>query len=266
MSGDGADEVFAGYNKHRAEWMIRNQKAKTALLKGMSLVGKTLPQSRNTKLSNTIRQINRFADGAKLSEKERYWQWACFFEEKKASELINLSKQELKEFGQVKHSYTSLINNDYNSVLLADINLVLPSDMLTKVDRMSMANALEVRNPFLDYRLVEFAFSLKEQYKIDASNQKKLIKESCAHLLPTEIITRKKHGFETPVQKWLQGVLKNKVQEYCLDKNFIEHQNLFNYNKLKNIVEQALSNNSGNATSLVWSVLIFNHWYKQNIV
>jgi len=266
LSGDGADELFAGYNKHRAEWMVRNQTLKTALLKSASSVSKLFSASRNGKIANKIRQLERFANGAKLSSQERYWRWASFYEETKAAELINLSLKEKQDFAQLKSSYTSIINDDYNSTLLADVNLVLPSDMLTKVDRMSMANALEVRSPFLDYRVVEFAFSLHAKNKIDANIQKRIVKESCAHLLPNEILNRKKHGFETPVQQWLHGVLKNKVEEYCLDKNFIEQQNIFNYATLKQVVKQALSANAGDATPVVWSILIFNYWYKQNIM
>jgi asparagine synthase (glutamine-hydrolysing) len=265
LSGDGADELFAGYNKHRAEWMIRNQKLKTTLLKGISSITGLFSSSRNSKLSNRIRQINRFANGAKLSPQERYWQWACFYQEDKAQRLINLSPAERFFFSAIKNYYTNTINTDYNSTLLADVNLVLPSDMLTKVDIMSMANALEVRNPFLDYRIVDFAFLLDINNKIDAGIQKKVVKESCAHLLPKEILNRKKHGFETPIQKWLKGALKNKVEEFCLNKDFIEYQNLFDYKKLKQIVEQSLSSNSGDSTSVVWSVLIFNYWYKQNM-
>jgi len=266
LSGDGADELFAGYNKHRAEWMIRNQTLKTSLLKNAASLTRLFPASRSGKLSNRTRQLDRFASGAKLSPQERYWRWACFYEEGKTTELINLTSKEKKDFDELKNTYTSIINSDYNSTLLADMNLVLPSDMLTKVDRMSMVNALEVRNPFLDYRMVEFAFSLKVGNKIDANSQKKIIKESCAHLLPREILNRKKHGFETPVQQWLSGVLRNKVEEYCLDKDFIEQQNIFKYDSLKCLVEQALSTNAGDATAVVWSILIFNYWYKQNIL
>lgn len=265
LSGDGSDEIFAGYNKHRAEWMIRNQKTKTSLLKGVSSITQIFPTSRNNKLSNKIRQINRFADGAKLSPQERYWQWACFYGEAQAAKLICPTQNELNDFNKMKKHYTSFINCDYNSLLAADMGLVLPSDMLTKVDRLSMANALEVRNPFLDYRLVEFTFSLSGENKINAIIQKKIVKESYAHLLPKEILNRKKHGFETPIQKWLKGVLKSKLEEYCLNRNFIEYQNLFHYKELKQVVERALSNNPGDSASVVWSILIFNYWYKQHI-
>jgi asparagine synthase (glutamine-hydrolysing) len=266
LSGDGADELFAGYNKHRAEWMIRNQGIKTSLLKSSSSIAKIFPTSRNGKMSNKIRQLERFAYGAKLSPQERYWRWACFYEETKAAELVKISGKELGKSTQIKHQYISLITEDFNSVLLADMNLVLPGDMLTKVDRMSMANAVEVRNPFLDYRLVEFAFSLKTSHKIDRFLQKKIIKESCAHLLPSGILNRKKHGFETPVQQWLKGVLKPKIDNYCLDKDFIEQQGLFNYNELRKVVEQALSTSVGDSTSVVWSILLFNYWYKKNML
>jgi asparagine synthase (glutamine-hydrolysing) len=266
LSGDGADELFAGYNKHHAEWIIRNQSLKTSLLKGASSFVRLFPASRSGKLSNYIRQLERFANGAKLSPQERYWRWASFYEETKTAELMYLSKKEKQEFNTLKNAYISGINDDYNSTLLADVNLVLPGDMLTKVDRMSMANALEVRSPFLDYRLVEFAFSLQSKNKIDADIRKKIVKESCAYLLPGEILNRKKHGFETPVQQWLQGVLKEKVAAYCLDRDFIEQQNIFNYPALKQIVEQALSSNPGDTSSVVWSILIFNYWYKQNIM
>jgi len=265
LSGDGADELFAGYNKHRAEWMIRNQKSKTLLLKNLSTVSKLFPSSRNSKLSNKARQLQRFASGAKLNANERYWRWASFYEEGKAASLLSLNEKEKSCFSEIKRQYTDLISEDYNSVLLADMNLVLPSDMLTKVDRMSMAHGLEIRNPFLDYRMVEYAFSLKSSAKIDDRLQKKIIKESCAHLLPDEILNRKKQGFETPVQQWLQGILKTKVEELCLDKNFIEEQNLFNYEELKKLVKQSFSTNAGDSTSVIWSILIFNHWYKQNI-
>ena len=266
LSGDGADELFAGYNKHRAEWMIRNQKAKTFLLKNSSAVSALFPSSRNSKFSNKARQLQRFANGAKLNADERYWRWASFYDEKSASRLFRLTEKEKTLFAKIKKEYTSEITNDYNTVLLADTNLVLPSDMLVKVDRMSMAHGLEIRNPFLDYRLVEFAFSLKSSAKIDGRTQKKIIKESCSHLLPDEILHRKKHGFETPVQQWLQGVLKPKVEELCLDKNFIEAQGLFDYKELQSLVKKSLSTNAGDTTSAVWAILVFNHWYKKNIL
>ncbi|HXB39338.1 MAG TPA: asparagine synthase (glutamine-hydrolyzing) [Bacteroidia bacterium] len=266
LSGDGADELFAGYNKHRAEWMIRHQKTKTAFIKNSGALSKLFPSSRNGKITDKIRQLQRFSAGAKLNATERYWRWASFYGEKKVANLLKLNSAEKKKADELKNAYTGLISDDYNSVLLSDTNLVLPSDMLVKVDRMSMAHGLEVRNPFLDHRLVKFAFLLESKYKIDGKTQKKIIKESCAHLLPDEILHRKKHGFETPVQQWLRGVLKSKVHELLLNEDFITHQNLFDFAELKKITAKALSNNPGDTTSVVWALLVFNHWYKKHIL
>jgi asparagine synthase (glutamine-hydrolysing) len=265
LSGDGADELFAGYNKHRAEWMVRHQRMKTVLLKNSALLGKMIPSSRSGSFTNKARQLDRFASGARLSAPERYWRWASFFQKKDAAHLLALNDAQQKKAKDTEHHYTQKINSDLNSVLLADVNLVLASDMLVKVDRMSMAHGLEVRNPFLDHRLVEFAFSLESRYKIDARLQKKIIKESCAHLLPHEILHRKKHGFETPVHKWLAGVLRKKVDALLLDKNFIREQAIFDANEVERVVKKALSSDPGDTTSVVWALLIFNHWYKKHI-
>jgi len=266
LSGDGADELFAGYNKHRAEWMIRHRKTKTLLLQSSGMLAKLVPGSRNSRLANKARQLARFSSGAALTAPERYWRWASFYEEKKAQKLLSLDPREKEHFAELKKRYTHAISNDLNSVLLADMNLVLPSDMLVKVDRMSMANGLEVRNPFLDHRVVEFAFSLDARHKIDGRSQKKILKESCAHLLPDEILHRKKQGFETPVQHWLKGVLQNKVQELLLHKDFITYQNLFDFHEIQRVVRRALSNDPGETTSVVWALLVFNHWYKKHML
>jgi len=266
LSGDGADELFGGYNKHRAEWMIRHQRTKTLLLKNAGMLAKLAPSSRNTRLANKARQLDRFAQGAILPAAERYWRWACFYEEKKVSALMQLSSGEKKEFLALKDHYTCHINEDLNSVLLADINLVLPSDMLVKVDRMSMAHGLEVRNPFLDHRLVDFAFTLHSKYKIDRIVQKKIIRESCAHLLPTEILKRAKHGFETPVHQWLKGILRPQVGALLEDMDFLEQQALFDPREVKKIANRALSANPGETTSVAWALLVFNHWYKKHIL
>ena len=89
--------------------------------------------------------------------------------------------------------------------------------MLTKVDMMSMANGLELRNPFLDYRLIEYAFTLESKYKIDAHGQKIILKQAFAHLLPQEMLNRKKHGFEVPLLKWFTHELKSRIEEKWLN-------------------------------------------------
>lgn len=100
-----------------------------------------------------------------------------------------------------------------NGVLLADLTTTLPNDMLHKVDLTSMANALEVRTPFLDLRVVEFAFSLPAEAKLRVGSGKYILRDTFGHLLPTTVMTRSKKGFEVPLLELLRGPVSGLVQE-----------------------------------------------------
>ncbi|MEO5572579.1 MAG: asparagine synthase (glutamine-hydrolyzing), partial [Bacteroidia bacterium] len=231
LSGDGADELFGGYNKHRAEWLLRNDSRFAPGIKLFSAVLKNFSGSRNTKAGNRIRQIHRFAEGMKLSAAERYWRWCGFTDANIAEDLfLKKEKDRREEFEKRKSQLTKNINGkqDLNDVFYSDVNLVLQSDMLTKVDLMSMANSLEVRTPFLDYEVVDFAFALPSSYKIDKAVQKKIVKDAFKNLLPEDIYNRKKQGFEVPLLKWFRTELKSMITDDLLNDNFIREQNLFN--------------------------------------
>lgn len=268
LSGDGADEVFGGYNKHRAEWIIRNDTTFTNGMKLISPLLKTFSGSRNSRFGNKIRQVHRFADGAKLSASERYWRW-CGFTDTKNSDNLFLNKDEKRnaEFEKRKSKLLNNINgkNDLNDVFLTDMNLVLQGDMLTKVDLMSMANSLEVRTPFLDYEVVNFAFSLPSSYKINKTVQKKIVKDAFKDLLPVEIFTRGKQGFEVPLLKWFRTELKVMITDDLLNDDFVHSQNLFNVEEIKKMKQQLFSNNPGEIHARIWGLIVFQYWWKKNM-
>jgi len=197
LSGDGADELFAGYNKHEAEFRIRQKGWLNSFIKAGNPLWNVLPASRNSSFGNKVRQSRKFAEGLKLSAADRYWRWAGFTTEKELQHL--LVSGDFYVSNKNKKIYTDAISNngDFNEVLEADMQLVLEGDMLVKVDRMSMLHGLEVRSPFLDHEVVDFVMQLPSAYKIDKHSRKKILKESFADLLPAEIFTRKKQGFET---------------------------------------------------------------------
>ena len=146
-----------------------------------------LPKSRNSKTGNLFRQLERFSKGLQKTEADRYWRWCSFIDEEEAMRCIkNTTTDEVKDFLQHKKYFTSTIkpNGRFDDTLLADMNLLLPNDMLTKVDLMSMANSLEVRVPLLDHHIVNFAFSLPTEYKITATDNKKILKDTFRHELP----------------------------------------------------------------------------------
>jgi len=154
-------------------------------------------------------------------------------------------------------------NGDLNDVLLADTRMVLPNDMLTKVDFMSMANSLEVRVPLLDFTVVNFAFSLPVSYKAEKGNGKKILKDAFADVLPNELFHRTKRGFEVPLLKWMKTGLNTLIEEQLLSQAFIEEQNIFNWNQIAALKQRLYSNNPGDVHATLWSLLVFQYWYKK---
>lgn len=265
LSGDGGDELFAGYNKHFAEYRIRNKGLKEWGVKTLHPFWKIFPQARHSKYANLFRQLDRFATGAKMNNQERYWRWCSFIDEKEVEAYFNnipLSK----EYQKIKDHYTKGINNSGGSLnenLWADIHLVLPNDMLTKVDLMSMANSLEVRVPLLDHNIVEFANSLPVSYKIDSKLKKKILQDTFRESLPNELYNRPKKGFEVPLLQWMRNELKSLIMDDLLSDSFILEQGIFNISYIQKLKKQLFSNNPGDIHAQIWALIIFQNWFKK---
>lgn len=267
LSGDGGDEVFAGYNKHAAEWKMRQTSLVNNLVKAGLPIWQMLPRSRSNKFTNLFRQLHRFAEGAQLSTKDRYWRWASFNTIAQTNNLLHPSiagkvdmavmEQERKEL--LKH----LNNGDFNELLLTDMNLVLISDMLVKVDMMSMANSLEVRSPFLDYKLVDFAFSIPQEYKIDNSMKKRIVQDAFRSMLPEEIYNRPKHGFEIPLLGWFKNELWGLINDDLLEKNFVAEQGIFNVDSIEQLKKKLHSNSPEDSHATIWALIVFQYWWKK---
>jgi asparagine synthase (glutamine-hydrolysing) len=262
LSGDGADELFAGYNKHEAELQARNGGIKANVVKSFHPLLKQLPKSRNSKVGNTIRQLDKFAEGIKMSEQDRYWRWAGFTNDEELNELLLKTST---EYLSRKKEIVKDVNNDYNSILLTDVKLVLENDMLVKVDRMSMNQSLEVRVPFLDHKIVDFAFTLPTNFKIDGAQRKKILKDTFKDLLPNELYHRGKQGFEVPLLKWFQSDLKAMITDDLLNDSFIKEQGIFNPEGIKNLKAQLFSNNPNDAVARIWGLIVFQFWWKKTI-
>lgn len=270
LSGDGADELLAGYNKHAAFYRMIHSGWKENALKTLSPLWKILPKSRNNILTNKVRQFQRFTDGMKLTPKERYWRWAGFASELEAQSLLSdQSKTHLSQekYHSRKQSLLARLSNEgsMREVLLTDTTLVLPNDMLTKVDLMSMANALEVRVPFLDYEVVNFIFSLPDDFKINQSIRKRVLQEAYRDVLPPALYKRPKKGFEVPLLKWFRYEMRSLIENDLLSKNTIETQGIFHYPAVEKLKKQLFSNNPGDVHARIWGLIVFQWWYKKTI-
>jgi len=275
LSGDGADELFAGYNKHRAEYQARSGGIAANLVKLLKPVWDVLPKSRNSKFGNKIRQLQKFSEGMNLNEKERYWRWAGLMNERDAENLLDLTGfKNLSglhdEYSKRKKEILKYLNSlpfgeGQGGVLYTDMHLVLQNDMLVKVDMMSMANSLEVRTPFLDWTVVDFAFSLPSEYKIDEKMKKKIVQDAFRNYLPEELYNRHKQGFEVPLLKWFQTELKSMITDDLLNDNFIKQQNIFSVESVKNLKAKLFSNNPNDAVATVWALIVFQYWWKKQL-
>ncbi|WP_426490567.1 asparagine synthase (glutamine-hydrolyzing) [Hymenobacter sp. 102] len=268
LSGDGADELFAGYNKHMGEFQVRQGGFKAEAVTGLNLLWDVLPKSRNSFFGNKIRQFQRFSRGMLSGPKDRYWDWATFASEKDARGLLSAgSRRKVGKKLAEKRRRVILedihADGDLNEVLLTDTKLVLPYDMLTKVDLMSMANSLEVRPPFLDPNVVRFAFSLPVSSKIDAKMKKKIVQDAFRPMLPEELYKRPKHGFEVPLLKWFRGELRPLIEDDLLSDSFIEAQGVFDVDAIRSLKKQLFSSSPGDVHARIWALIVFQWWWKR---
>ena len=266
LSGDGADELLGGYNKHEALLRSMNPGLKEKLISNFLPLLKLLPQSRSSVVSNKIRQAVRFGDGMKLDLPNRYWRWASFVNGDEVIKLLSESSRNqlsVTDFESLKNNWLKSLdaNSTMNEVLLADTQFVLPNDMLTKVDLMSMANSLEVRTPFLDYELVNFIFSLPVDYKINSSMRKRILRDAYRDMLPPELYNRPKKGFEVPMLKWLKREMKSMVED-LLSEKAINDQGIFNYPEIKKLKEKLYSANPSDVHARIWGLVVFQWWWK----
>lgn len=268
LSGDGADEMLAGYNKHEAFFRTLHPGWKEQMLKALGPVWKCLPQSRNTRLSNLYRQASRFVEGARDTPQGRYWRWATFAGTAKAHKLLSPAFQaslSSRESEERKSEILKNLKEDHgiNEILLTDMQLVLANDMLVKVDLMSMAHGLEVRAPFLDHELVNFVFSLPEHFKIKGSRRKMILQDTFRDMLPAALYNRPKKGFEVPLLKWLRKEMRSMISDDLLAEKTIEEQGIFNYSEIQKLKQKLFSSNPGDVHARIWALIVFQWWFRK---
>ncbi len=231
LSGDGADEVFGGYRKyqgelHAAAYGRLPRRFRTNVLE--PLVGR-LPQGKDRPWKERFRRLHRFVTHAGKDAAARHAGWASLLD---AAALDALLASRAQGADATAESLVAVLraesaNDDpINAVLATDIRLVLPGDMLVKVDRMSMANSLEIRCPFLDHRVVECAAAMPGTFKLTPRVGKRILRRAFADRLPPEVFRRPKKGFEVPVATWLVRDLRE-LTRAAIDPERLRRQGLF---------------------------------------
>lgn len=220
LSGDGGDELFAGYDRYRA---VQLAERLDRLGPFRRLLGARFWQGipSSSKQKSIIRQLKRFSYALSLSPLRRYLDWISIFNDERRRDLYEQQQAEalgdsdpiwfLRQFfDELKHRDT------VTAISLTDLRTYLPCDLNTKVDLASMGNSLEVRQPFLDYRLVEFAMRLPLDFKLRGGRGKYLLRKAFRDRLPRTIWDRRKMGFGVPIAEWFRGELKSRLADTIL--------------------------------------------------
>ena len=265
LSGDGGDELFAGYDRYRALWLSRWLERGLAM---RSIVGspwiQRLPAS--TKQRSFIRRLQRF--GAALNEplSRRYMNWLQIFPERMRAELYRaefveqLPDEDPFEF--FEGAWAETRGRDLISqASLSDLVTYLPCDLMTKVDIASMAHGLECRQPFLDYRLVEFAAALPSHLKFRSGKGKRLLRTTFDKLLPRQIWERRKMGFGVPLGKWFRHELREMTAARLLSADARCHT-FFRIDTIQRLVDEHQSGRINHSYRL-WNLLMFESWLRR---
>lgn len=258
LSGDGGDELFAGYLSYaKAKQISCIQHSLPNIIRPISgIISKTLPDHMFGKglsyyLSKTPSLLGAYFTLFKDYEINSLFNKE-FFKELKPSFSVVSKIELLKSYG----AQDLVTRNE-----LLDISTYLVDDILTKVDRVSMANSLEVRVPLLDHEFIELAFKIPSTMKLKNTEGKYIFKKALASNLPEDILYRKKQGFGVPLTKWFNKDLNSYIKQELLDNRGI----LFDYINPKAITKIIKAHSLGQRdfSSQIWALLSFQLWYKK---
>jgi asparagine synthase (glutamine-hydrolysing) len=263
LSGDGGDELFAGYEHYQAQKLSRWPLV-SFLSQPMPAVLRRFPPS--SKKKGLWNKLRRYAQGFEHPQDLRHFRWMMFLNQKERKNLY--SKDFNNELGGVHPFHTispfdelyPQMNrfDDISGELYLDLKSYLVDDILVKVDRMSMATSLETRVPLIDHKVVEFAFRLPGQLKLRGMTTKWILKKTMERLLPHQNIYRSKEGFSIPIKHWLRNELKELLLHYLSTKR-IEAAGLFNAGAIQNKIEAHMAGRE-NYSHQLWALLVFEIW------
>lgn len=256
LSGDGADELFKGYVKHKA-LLYSAHPLLQSISDGLHVFSSRLAGSRESAVQNKLRQLNKLGQLRSLNPVEKQEFLASISNHREVAGLIKsrVSDSAFQQLFQNAGNYTAQSIEEW-----FDLQVVLTEDMLVKTDRFSMRHGLEIRNPFLDYRVVNFALHLNRHQKINFRQQKIILRKELGHLLPKEIVKRPKKGFELPLKSWLCGQLRGTLEKDWLNEEKIKQEGLLNVEAVASLKSQLFSSHPGDSAAKVWALIVFENW------
>jgi asparagine synthase (glutamine-hydrolysing) len=255
MSGEGGDELFGGYYTYVADLLARRVGRLAPLARPLA---EALP-SRHDRVGIDYK-AKRFARAAALPPLERHHGWKEIFSAQTRADLAGATASGWDPLDLYRERYAETAGADPLARMQdVDLGIYLVDDLLVKTDRLSMAHSLELRVPFLDAKVAEFAFSLPRRMKVRGFAKKRLLRKSLAPLLPEEIVHGRKQGFSIPLAAWLRGPLEPFARE-VLAPGALERQGLLNSAAVTPIVDRHCAGRE-DLSRQIWGLMALTLWF-----
>jgi asparagine synthase (glutamine-hydrolysing) len=255
LSGDGADELFGGYKTYIADRYARWLRMAPHGVRSLAAQAARLLPVSDEKIGLDYK-IVRMLQGSLLDPADAHFYWNGTFGMEERRRLLPEAGGSAEPIPLPGHGVGCL-----NQFLWLDQLCYLPDDILVKCDRMSMAHSLEVRPPFLDHRIVEFAATLPENLKIRGGKLKFILRELMKDKLPAAVLTRGKEGFDIPAHHWLRTTLQPLLSETLSEQN-VRESGVFSWEAVQEVVQAHLERRA-NLGYHLWGLLVLFLWMKR---
>jgi asparagine synthase (glutamine-hydrolysing) len=262
LSGDGGDELWAGYARHRVEhWEQRARAALGPARAAAGALGRALPLS--VKGARALRHLG--ADPAQAyALKHAYGMFEPDAKARLYSGDFAASVRDVDPFASFRDIYARCRSLDpLDRGLYVDVHTYMVDDILTKVDRMSMAVSLEARDPLLDHRLLEFAATVPTSLKIKDGRGKYLLRRVLQRRIPSDILERRKHGFDAPIGHWLRGPLVPMADALLTDGR-LDSRGVFDSREVARLWHDHRDGRADHQHRL-WQLMMLELWFRQFI-
>lgn len=265
LSGDGGDELFAGYDTYIAAKLDRYYGRLPGTLRQHVLpkFAKWLPPQPAKK--GLINKVKRMVEGGALDPSLQHTRWMMFLNSAEKEVLYqsdlratlndHLTADYFGGYFEKANRFDRLAQQQY-----VDIKTYLADDILTKVDRMSMAASIEARVPLLDYRIVEFALNLPPHMKLNGSRTKAILRNAVKRLVPDLVLEKPKQGFSIPMKHWLRTSLKPMMLD-LLSKDSLHQHGYFDHSVVSKWIQEHLDERTNHSHRL-WSLMVFELWQR----
>jgi asparagine synthase (glutamine-hydrolysing) len=260
LSGDAGDELFGGYLTYRADVLAARARWMPGAALRLALAAAHQWPVSDDKISLEYK-MKRFLQGSLMAPERAHVYWNGTFDDDDKRGLLErpLPQSLARTLGELREKFGG--GDGVSPYLWFDQRYYLTDDILMKVDRMSMAHAVEVRPAFLDHRIVEFAATLPSSFKIRGSQQKVILKHLMRKKLPASILSREKTGFDIPVHDWFRGPLRSLLLE-TMAEGTAAHGTLFRKGSIDAVVRKHLERKENLGYNL-WGLMILFLWMRK---